>query len=73
MVLLLVSPKAPSDGSGCRHADGGYFGLVKHAEQVRYEPREASQRTPFWIGFGMSFTRESACHFGLTLQEPHGW
>lgn len=29
------------DGSGCRHADEGYFGLVKHAEQVRYVPREA--------------------------------
>jgi len=39
------------DGSGCRHADGGYFGLVKHAEQVRYVPREALAKTPFWIAF----------------------
>lgn len=27
----------------------GYFGLVKHAEQVRYVPREALAKTPFWI------------------------
>lgn len=39
-----------------RHADGGYFGLVKHAEQVRYGPREALQGIPFWIGFGVVFT-----------------
>jgi len=28
---------------------GRYFGLVKHAEQVRYVPREALGKTPFWI------------------------
>lgn len=30
---------------------GRYFGLVKHAEQVRYVPREALAKTPFWIAF----------------------
>ena len=44
------------DESGYRHADGEYFGLVKHAEQVRYGPREALHGTPFWIGFGVVFT-----------------
>ncbi len=58
-------------GVASRHADGGYFGLVKHAEQVRYGPRKALQGTPFWIDFWVIFTRESARHFGLALQEPH--
>ena len=30
---------------------GRYFGLVKHAEQVRYVPREALARTPFLVAF----------------------
>jgi hypothetical protein len=34
---------------------GGYFGLVKHAEQVRYVPREALGKTPFWIAFWGGF------------------
>lgn len=59
-------------GVASRHADGGYFGLVKHAEQVRYGPREALQGTPFWIGFGVFSRVGNARHFGLALQEPHG-
>lgn len=51
---------------------GWYFGLVKHAEQVRYRPREALQRFLSGLIFGVAFTRESACHFGFALQEPHG-
>ena len=46
------------DGSGCRHADGGYCGLVKHAEQVRYVPREAFARAPFRIAFGVDLMDE---------------
>jgi len=40
---------------------GGYFGLVKHTEQVRYVPREALAKTPFWIaweGWGQVATRK---------------
>jgi hypothetical protein len=39
------------DESGYRHADGGYFGQVKQAEQVRYVPREAFAKTSSWIDF----------------------
>ena len=48
----------------------GVLRQVKHAEQVRYEPREACAKTPFWIAFlGGDLMAKSACHFGLTLQE----
>jgi hypothetical protein len=37
---------------------GRYFGQVKHAEQVRYVPREALAKTPFWIAFGVGLMDE---------------
>jgi hypothetical protein len=34
---------------------GGYFGLVKHAEQMRYGPREALQGDSFLDWFWVVF------------------
>jgi len=41
---------------------GRYFGLVKHAEQVRYVPRRHGARTPFLIDFRGIFRARSALY-----------
>ena len=46
------------DGSGRRHADGGYLGRVKHAEQVRYVPREAVMKLLSGLLFGVDLMGE---------------
>lgn len=46
------------DGSGRRHADGGYLGRVKHAEQVRYVPREAFMKLLSGLLFGVDLMGE---------------
>ena len=49
---------------------GRYFGLVKHAEQVRYVPREALAKTPFWIAFWGKFDGEKRLSHRVQHVEP---
>lgn len=50
----------------------GVLRQVRHAEQVRYMPREAFVKAPFRIAFWVDLMEKNACHFGVTLQDPHG-